>query len=235
MLRLPDITLVMLAGDQTAVTKAALEDIFARFAFEEVMIFEDTPEMPFRSVEDATRIAWREILPRLKTTHILSCHWDGYPVNPDLWNDGFRIFDYIGAVWPWFSESQVGNSGFSLQSRRFLEAISDIPMEQPEDIVLCRRRRPLLESRGVLFAPEEVADRFSVEHGPSRVPLGFHGVWNMLYFMDDAAIKARLMLMGRGQWAKQQIDTLAVRAMIAGRRELYRWINATRGELLGGK
>jgi Protein of unknown function (DUF5672) len=235
MLHLPDITLVVLAGNHVAASSAAMEDVFQRFAFEDVLVFRDTPETPFRSVEDATRIMWRGLLPRLTTTHAVTMHWDGYPVNPNQWDDGFRRYDFIGAVWPWFTENQIGNSGFSLQSRKFLEAIADLPMEQPEDIVLCRRQRPLLEARGVGFAPEDIADRFSVEHGPAAVPLGFHGVWNMLYFMDDDTIKARLLLMERSQWEKQQIDTLGYRAVIAGRRELYRWINRTRGELLGAK
>jgi uncharacterized protein DUF5672 len=239
MLYLPDVTLVCLAGNHIRATEAALSDVFAAFAFEEVMIFADEPILwhdtivtPMRSVEAATEIAWRGVLPRLKTTHVLSMHWDGYPVHPDQWSDDFRKFDYIGAVWPWFTERSVGNSGFSLQSRRFLEAITNLPMKQPEDISLCRDYRWKLESRGIQWAPEDVADRFSTEHGPGRVPLGFHGVWNMLYVMDDETLKQRLMLMTKDAWGRQQIDTLGMRAMVAGRRELYRWINRTRAEVM---
>lgn len=239
MIQLTDITLVVLEGNHTAVTEAAVEDVFKQFMFEDVLIFRDTPSTPFRSVEDATRIAWREVWPRLKTTHAMSMHWDGYPVRPYLWNDGFRDFDYIGAVWPWFTEHQVGNSGFSLQSRKFLQAIYEdhaIPMKQPEDITLCREWRPYLEQEhGIHFAPESIADRFSVEHGPANPQtLGFHGVWNFIYHMDDDTVKQRLTLMGKGLWARDQVDTLAQRALIAGRRDLYRWVNKTRAEVMSG-
>lgn len=245
MIYLPDITLVCLAGNHIRTSEAALNDVFAGFAFEEVMTFADEPipghdtiVTPFRSVEDATDIAWRLVYPRLNTNFVMSMHWYGYPINPDLWTDEFLQFDYIGAVWPWFTERSVGNTGFSLQSREFLRAIYEdrsIPLTQPEDITLCRNIRPYLEERhGIRFAPEEIADRFSTEHGGTQIPLGFHGVWNMLYFLDDEAMKRRLLLMGKDAWLRQQIDTLGVRAMVAGRRELYRWINATRAEVMTG-
>ncbi len=56
----------------------------------------------------------------------------------------------------------------------------------------------------------------------------------MLYFLDDEAMKARLLLLAPNQWKMQQIDTLEVRALVAGRRELYRWVNAKRAEVLNG-
>lgn len=185
----------------------------------------------FSSVAKATRIAWRELLPRLQTDYALMCHWDGYPIHPERWTDEFLEYDYIGAVWPWFTERAVGNSGFSLQSRTFLEAIQDLPMEQPEDIVLCRRLRPQLERHhGIRFAPEEVADLFSTEHGPADFrSFGFHGLWNMLYFLDDDAMKQRMGMLTQGQWAAPQVEYTMQRALIGGRRGLYRWIIAERG------
>lgn len=236
MLHLSDITLVVLAGNHIAPSEAAIGDVLKKFSFDDIIIFADqfilpppggrVVVTPFSSVEDATRIAWREIFPRLKTSHILSMHWDGYPVRPEYWNDDFRQYDFIGAVWPWFNERAVGNTGFSLQSKHLLESIQSLAFRQPEDVALCRHYRPQLEQEyGIKYAPVSIADRFSIEHGPPHLQaLGFHGLWNMLYFMDDEAIRQRLGLLRESQWHNPQIDALASRAMIAGRRELYRWV-----------
>lgn len=245
MLHLRDITLVVLAGSRVAATEAAILDVFGKFGFGQTIFFSESPLSyyilaeevltPFRTVADATRVAWRDTLPRLRTSHALFMHWDGYPVRPEAWTDEFRNYDFIGAVWPWFTERNVGNTGFSLQSRKFLEAIQHIPIEQPEDIVLCRRQRPRLEKEfGVRFAPEAVADRFSVEHGAANAQtFGFHGVWNLLYLLDDEAMRQRLSLMTPDQWAAPNMDMLLVRALIAGRRDLYRWIDRMRNAALG--
>ena len=247
MLHLPDITLVVLAGNYFAITQAAIYDTLRRFSFDDILLFADAPMdvpvttivTPFRSLVDETRVMRREVHPRLKTSHAMMIEWDGYPLNPAFWDDGFRQFDYIGAVWPWFTEHTVGNCGFSLQSRKLLAAAYDDPAistTEPSDITLCRDSRPYLEARhGIKFADEATADRFATEHGAAGLrTFGFHGLWNMLYFLDDEAMKARLLILAPNQWKMQQIDTLGVRALVAGRRELYRWVNAKRAEVLNG-
>lgn len=246
MLHLSDITLVVLAGNYFDVTKAALDDTLSVVSFPEVMVFADAPmDVPvetivtrFRSMEDMTRVVRREVYPRLKTSHALFIQWDGYPLNHDYWDWRFCDFDFVGPVWPWFTEHTVGNYGFSLQSRKLLAAGFDdpmIPMDEPSDITLCRDCRPYLEARhGIRFADEATADRFGIEHGAAELrSFGFHGLWNMLYFLDDEALKRRLNLMAPHQWKGQQVDMLAVRAMVADRRELYRWVIARRKEVLG--
>ena len=40
----------------------------------------------------------------------LSIEWDGFPINPHLWEDEFMEWDYIGAPWP---PSIVKNSSVS--------------------------------------------------------------------------------------------------------------------------
>jgi hypothetical protein len=58
----------------------------------------------------------------------------------------------------------VGNGGFSLRSRRFMEACSRIiKIMHPEDHHICRTYRKQLEAEGMRFAPIEVAERFSFE------------------------------------------------------------------------
>lgn len=225
MFHLSDITLVVLGSSYGRLTEMATDYVFERFAFDDVLMFPD-----IRSAADATRVAWKEVLPRLRTTHILSMHWDGYPVNADMWSDEFREYDFSGAVWPWFTELTVGNTGFSLQSRRFLAALAHVPMIQPEDITICRNYRPVLEQHGVRFAPEEVAMRFSREYWPpSARTFGFHGAWNMLEHLDDQQVIERFSLMTPEQWRGAHMVSASHRALWTGRRALFRWITGEIG------
>jgi len=248
-LHLPDITLCVFAGNRIALTAAALSDTFAKLSFDRVMIFADKDfdapaadvvVTPFSSMEDATRIAWREVYPRLTTTHALWMQWDGYPMRPDLWTEAFREYDFIGPVWPWFTTYSVGNTGFSLQSRKLLRAVYEdrsIVLRQPEDINICRIFRPYLEQRhGIRFASEVIADWFGIEHGPAYPKsFGVHGLWNLLYFMNDDEMKARMDMLAPAQWNNERmISTVGLRAMIAGRRELYRWIVQRQTDMKNG-
>lgn len=109
---------------------------------------------------------------------------DGFAVNSDAWTYEFLDYDYIGAVWPWIgSDTNVGNGGFSLRSRKLYEALLSIRAyenEGIEDNIICIHNRPILENEyGIKFAPVEIADRFSVEHNVDSPwlgkSLGFHG------------------------------------------------------------
>lgn len=140
-----------------------------------------------------SRFVMKDLLRHIQTEHVLLIQWDGYVVNPDVWSDEFLRHDYIGARWGFHEDAHcVGNGGFSLRSRRLLEALQDPAIDrfEPEDVMICRDYRPLLESRhGIRFAPAGVADRFSFETTyPQGRPLGFHGLFNMWLFLDDAEV-----------------------------------------------
>lgn len=140
-----------------------------------------------------SRFVMKDLLRHIHTEHVLLIQWDGYVVNPDAWSDEFLRHDYIGARWGFHEDAHcVGNGGFSLRSRRLLEALQDSAIDrfEPEDVMICRDYRPLLESRhGIRFAPAGVADRFSFETTyPQGRPLGFHGLFNMWLFLDDTEV-----------------------------------------------
>ena len=148
---------------------------------------------PLAGRADYSRFVMKDLLPHIETEHVLLIQWDGYVVNPDAWSDDFLHHDYIGARWGFHQDAHcIGNGGFSLRSRRLLEALQDPDIDrfEPEDVMICREYRPLLESRhGIRFAPPEVADRFSFETTyPQGRPLGFHGLFNMWLFLDDAEV-----------------------------------------------
>jgi hypothetical protein len=116
---------------------------------------------------------------------VLVVQWDGFILDASCWQDRFLEFDYIGATWPQFrDEHDVGNGGFSLRSRRLLEACRDpfISSAGIEDVTICRTYRAWLErEHGIRFAPREIAESFAYEREPPQGPtFGFHGVFNMI-------------------------------------------------------
>jgi glycosyltransferase involved in cell wall biosynthesis len=124
-------------------------------------------------------------LPEGDYTHVLTVHPDGYVQNPSAWRDEWLEWDYIGASW-WYKDSMnVGNGGFSLRSKRFIELCSKLELQtyHPEDDVLCRQLRPWFEKEyGIKFAPDDVANRFSIEayavpppHNKYSGQFGYHG------------------------------------------------------------
>lgn len=149
-----------------------------------------------RGIEDYNRIMLREILPHVRTTHVLVVQWDGFVVHADRWQPDFLEWDYIGA--PWYhggSPGVVGNGGFSLRSRRLLETLATMTLDtsQPEDMEICVHRRPELEqAHGMHFAPLPVAQAFACEYGGYRDTFGFHGMHNFAHVMKPDELHAWL-------------------------------------------
>lgn len=115
---------------------------------------------------------------------VLLVQWDGFIVNPHLWDKEFLKYDYIGAPWPrqWPNRiARVGNGGFSLRSKKLLN--QNVPAtfdyKEPEDNILCLHNRIYLQKNGIKFAPVEVAARFAlendVEENQPKNSFGFHG------------------------------------------------------------
>ena len=119
----------------------------------------------------------------VETSHCLVTQWDGHVLDARQWRPGFLNYDYIGASWPQFDDGyDVGNGGFSLRSRRLMEACKDLEFRasHPEDIAIGRINRGWLESRGMRFAPQPFADLFATERvGDLESSFGYHGVFNM--------------------------------------------------------
>jgi hypothetical protein len=161
---------------------------------------EADPAIEWRSVErldsrrDYSRFMLRDLADHIATSHALCVQWDGFVVNGAAWQDRFLDYDYIGAVWPHFSDGhRVGNGGFSLRSRRLLKACKNLPFDgaEAEDIAIARTYRSRLEDQGMRFAPEAVAQQFAYERSlPSGSEFGFHGAFNLVrYLSPDQALK----------------------------------------------
>jgi hypothetical protein len=116
----------------------------------------------------------------IKTDFVLIVQADGFAINPFRWTDQFLLWDYVGAPW---SNGEVGNGGFSLRSRKFLQASATLPAPHcAEDGYLCQIKRREMEALGIRFCPTDLAHRFSHESGIPQHPgwtlddsFGFHG------------------------------------------------------------
>ena len=120
------------------------------------------------------------------TSHALICTHDGFIANPHLWQDSWLEYDMIGAPWPafWNVGHRVGNTGFTLQSQKFLQMAAKAEAlwkGEAGDVFLCRTMEQGFRDNGIKYAPVNVAAAFSWEHyieentaGPDR-SFGFHG------------------------------------------------------------
>ncbi len=199
MTRLPLAQVTLCAVDTRTPVLAALslQRSMAGIDFGRAVLFTDgwTPAQPLpgidlvqiptlRSGADYSRFVLRELPAHVHTPHVLVTQWDGFVLDAAAWTDEFLRYDYVGAVWPDEPASQaVGNGGFSLRSTRLLAAGRDprITETHPEDKVLCRDHRALLETEhGVRFAPVQLARRFAFENElPQGKTFGFHGPYNL--------------------------------------------------------
>jgi len=148
---------------------------------------------PMATTRDYSEVMLRGIAPHVEGSHVLIAQWDGFILHPECWDPAFLNYDYIGAVWPQFPETPVGNGGFSLRSRRLLEAMQSPGMviNHPEDRCICVTNRLLLEQQfGIRFAPAEVAERFAVERTPWHKAFGFHGLFNFAHVLEPTELQA---------------------------------------------
>ncbi len=153
------------------------------------------PIAPIATRDAYSQLVLKSLLHHITTTHVLLVQWDGYVVNPEAWDPSCLDCDYIGARWPWHTDGmRVGNGGFSLRSRRLLQALQDprIALAGAEDETICRAFRPLLEREfGIRYADEALADRFSFEASyPVGSPFGFHGLFNFCRVVPPDEIAA---------------------------------------------
>ena len=134
------------------------------------------------------------------TEFCLCIQSDGFVINPTLWTNEFLKYDYLGAPWPnavnvingpvdkfYFDKNKVGNGGFSLRSKKLLEACSQIKFDKlkfsikSEDMIICHFLYEEMLTAGIKFAPLNLASKFSIEslienqNNSLTSSFGFHG------------------------------------------------------------
>ena len=136
---------------------------------------------PLKSVSQYCEFLLTHAWKFVKTEFFIVLQYDGFVLNGKKFLNSFLDFDYIGAPWPHFDCHKVGNGGFSLRSKKLMNALQPMLSEKdfrlPEDIVICRKYRPLLELKSkIKFATVNVAEKFSKELKINQTTtFGFHG------------------------------------------------------------
>lgn len=185
------ITLFSVAwGDEVEKIKIIVDDCLNKFPF-----FDDVKILTnINNLLDYNKFFVEDFTSYIDTDFVITVQSDGFIINPNLWNDKFLNYDYIGAPWPW--HNVCGNGGFSLRSKKFLQTSSKLKYIKdhpeypycPEDNFLCLNkynRKFMLENK-IEFADIKTALDFSFEHPIATYPnhkinnsFGFHGKFNI--------------------------------------------------------
>ena len=211
-LDLPDVTLCCVDTRSVPQAMHALRQCMAQARFGRVLFLGPPPDAsqgqppegidwvsipPLKGIQDYNRIMLHDLRDLVQTSHVLIVQWDGFITHAQLWRPDFLSVDYIGP--PWYHgghPGMVGNGGFSLRSKRLLDALArleNLDTTEPEDMVICVQRRAELErEHGIRFAPLEMAQDFGCEYGTYRPSFGFHGMLNFAHVMDEPTLSAWL-------------------------------------------
>ncbi len=143
----------------------------------------------------------------------LNVQHDSTIIDVGKWDHRFMDYDYIGAPWPMHIiqasdmvngrideiPNVVGNGGFSLRTRKFVEESAKLGWEHKnEDLNICVFNYERMTSAGIKFAPPKLAAKFSKEHPTihgnfarellfTYDSFGFHGEFNTagMKFIND--------------------------------------------------
>lgn len=193
MINLPTVTVVAVTTKDYGPTISALLKTLEHINPKQVLYFSDIEPVQldsrikhvlidrFRSVEDYNHFIFKRLGGYLDSGHVLVVQHDGYVVDGSAWREEFLLYDYIGAPWTYTDGRNVGNGGFSLRSVRLHKLLQEDQFEytSPEDEKICRYYRQTLEHRGMIFAPDVVAHKFSYEmHPPTQPTFGFHNYFH---------------------------------------------------------
>lgn len=212
-----NITLVAIEFQWYDLTKYAIERSLDNIDVKDIVIISDKEIIPgarhiicppVADISEYAEIMLKGTAEHVTTDHALYVQWDGIANDQAQWTDEFLKYDYIGAPWPWEpAPNNVGNGGFSLRSRKLLDACQDAevsltPAEPTaEDKVIGMHKREYLESKyGIQFAPTELARKFSFELGVHEPSFGFHGLWNVFNLMTDADMDYFVPLIDYNKW-----------------------------------
>jgi hypothetical protein len=200
-MKIPKISLVIIDTEVYELALRAIKETISRVDFSEVLIFSDDPakwpgfsiiEIPkIQSFFEYNNLIINKLHLYVKTDYLILIQYDGYVTDQSRFSNEFFKYDYIGALWPWHKDHNVGNGGFSWRSRKLMESVASLGYsetnKEPEDDFICRSKRTILEEKfECLFASTEVASQFSIEHGmPTSLSFGFHGVWHLVRIYKD--------------------------------------------------
>lgn len=177
-MKLPQVTLITLSGlnYQTKEHLEALEKSCRRIEFADVKYIQLAS---IKDLDSYSKAMIYELPKYVDTEFCLTVQADGWVINPELWNDEWLKWDYIGAPWPLPADPisyrdknglvrRVGNGAVSLRSKKLLN-VAKLNKWQSfygfanEDGFICVNNVHIYEAAGCKIAPLEVAKHFSKE------------------------------------------------------------------------
>jgi hypothetical protein len=194
----PDTTLCCVDCRNHELAIAMLRRSMAQCRFERVVFFTDRRfDLPgievavipdVASIADYSRFMVKALGDRIESRFALVVQYDGYILNGRCWQAAFHDYDYVGAPWIDGGAQAVGNGGFSLRSRRLLQALRDPRIVElvPEDVAICRTYRRLLEEDyGIRFAPPEAPRAVFLSSRRRRArDIRLHGIAHMMQIVN---------------------------------------------------
>ena len=212
-LSLKNVTLVVIETRAHELMRITAQELVDVIDFGEVLIYSDNfnalrvPVASYHLVPDwPSKKEWEQFLwvgatPDIRTEFALMVQWDAGLFDPEMWSEAFLKYDYIGAPWYFEHGLNVGNGGFTINSRRLLRYIYDhqetFPMVPPLDVTLCRTYRPALEVHGFRWAPDPIALDFAFETvrpDPTSRHFGYHGIFNWPRVLNKERLERRVRL-----------------------------------------
>lgn len=203
---IPDVTLIAISSIEIAKTIQALQKCCEKIEFGSVkllsdkkpfnlpqnIIFEPCPKI--NDIMDFNHYVFRDFGQHVTTSHCLMVQFHAWVVRPELWDDAWLQYDYIGAPWAYSDDAyiapggehvRVGNGGFSLRSKKLLDLPKKYNIQLThdrgywnEDGNICVYHREKFLELGIHYAPVEVAAKFAYENpvpeNQGVKPFGFH-------------------------------------------------------------
>ena len=229
-LKLPDVTLLSATSTEADAAQVSMRISLHNIQFGAAKLLcteepkqkypdiEYIPIPPLKSVDSYNRLIFQDLHKYFRTSHCLIVQADSFVVNSSLWKDEFLKFDYIGGPWPnkikinpnltlHLEKNPVGNGGFSMRSRKLVEATSKINFDslnfplKAEDVVICYFLYKEMINIGIRFAPPKLAAQFSMENienlygQDANSVFGFHGKHMRDYFMKKYVLRSSI-----GEW-----------------------------------
>ena len=233
MLKLEDVTLLAVSTIEIPKTIYALMHSSKNIAFKAVKLISDKKPLnlpsiiswesctAIKNIDDYNKYILYELYRHVDTKFVLLIQYDGYVLRPQLWDNKFLEWDYVGAPWPIKKDAyvdpdgkhvRVGNGGFSLRSKKLLmvPTIRSVPFDVAsnikyknfgtsflsEDGNICVHNHKIFEDEGCKFAPIEIAVHFSQETWVPEIKnikaFGFHKYKRPLRLKETGPVKKML-------------------------------------------
>lgn len=227
------VSIVVIEFMQHDLAKYALDHSLQHIDAKEVIVISDRDFIPgstfvqhnqVTDYKEYNQLMLTGMAEHVNTDHMLVVQTDGIANDRTKWTDEFLKYDYIGAPWPWKAEGDnIGNGGFSLRSKRMLDACLDehIKLKDLEDTAIAENRKYLEETYNVKFAPTSLAKQFSFELGVYEGSFGFHGMWNVFNLMSDSDMDYYVTQMNYKGWNIYRWHHTLAAVMRRGRMDIY--------------